>query len=62
MISLGPVFGPILCGIIAVQHWFFLFLEAVQPRDEIDLIEGVSSKERFVKVRFSSIIGKHTDF
>lgn len=45
-----------------MQHWFFLFLEAVQPRDEIDLIEGVSSKERFVKVRFSSIIGKHTDF
>ena len=50
LMSLGLVFGPILCVIIAVQHWFFLFLEVVQLRDEIDLVEGEWSRERFARV------------
>ena len=51
LLTLGPVFGPILCIVIAVQHWFFLFLEFVQPRDTIDLVERSWSREQFAKVR-----------
>ena len=49
LLSLGPLFGPIMCIIIAVEHIFFWILEMWQPRDEIDLPEGWS-KEAFRQV------------
>lgn len=51
LLSLGPVFGPILCCIMAVQHWFFWLLEWYDPRAEIEYVdEGVWSADRFSKV------------
>ncbi|WVF69309.1 hypothetical protein IAT40_004085 [Kwoniella sp. CBS 6097] len=38
-LSLGPIFGPILCCIIAVQHYFFYFLEWWDPRDRIEIVQ-----------------------
>lgn len=54
LLSLGPVVGPILCLIIAVQHWFFLILEVAQSRDEIDYVESSWSRERFARVYSAS--------
>lgn len=52
LLSLGPVFGPILCVIMAVEHWFFFILEVIYPRDDIEEVEGSWSRERFAKVCF----------
>ena len=49
LLSLGPLFGPIMCVIIAVEHIFFWILEMWQPRDEIDWAESWS-KEAFRQV------------
>lgn len=40
LLSLGPVYGPILCCIIAVQHWFLLFITLLRPIDEVELVEA----------------------
>jgi len=54
LITLGPVFGPILCIIMAVQHYFFWFLEWYDPREGIDPVEDHWTKEQFERVsRFS---------
>ncbi|WWC62404.1 uncharacterized protein I303_105000 [Kwoniella dejecticola CBS 10117] len=37
-LSLGSLYGPILCCIIAVQHYFFWFLEWWDPRDGIEVV------------------------
>jgi len=50
LFTLGPVFGPILCIIMAVQHYFFWFLEWYDPRDAIDLVEDHWTKEQFEQV------------
>lgn len=36
--ALGPVFGAILCIIMAVQGWYLLFLDLVAPASEIDKV------------------------
>jgi hypothetical protein len=37
-LDLGPIFGPILCIITAVQGIFLGVLDWLQPRAEIDLV------------------------
>ncbi|OCF43934.1 phosphatidylinositol glycan, class A [Kwoniella heveanensis CBS 569] len=37
-LSLGSIFGPILCCIIAIQHYFFYLLEWWDPRDWIGVV------------------------
>jgi phosphatidylinositol glycan class A protein len=49
VLSLGPVFGPVLCCIMAVQHWFFWFLEWYDPRAGIDLVEDHWTAKAFEK-------------
>jgi phosphatidylinositol glycan class A protein len=46
----GPVFGPILCAILAVQWWFLQFLEIVLPREDIDPVMADWDAERFAEV------------
>lgn len=53
LVTLGPVFGPILCIIMAVQHYFFWFLEWYDPQEGIDLVEDHWTKEQFEAVRLS---------
>lgn len=55
----GPVFGPILCAILAVQWWFLMFLEVVLPREEIDPVMADWDAARFAKV--SNAIVKRAD-
>lgn len=50
LLSLGPAFGPIMCIIIAIEHFFLWWLEIISPRDEIDQVESVWSHEAFEKV------------
>jgi hypothetical protein len=33
-----------------VEHWFYLFLDIVAPRDEIEMVEAHWSSEEFAKV------------
>ena len=47
LITLGPVFGPILCIIMAVQHYFFWLLEWYDPREGINPVENHWTKEQF---------------
>jgi phosphatidylinositol glycan class A protein len=47
LFTLGVVFGPILCIIMAVQHYFFWFLEWYDPKAGIDLVEDHWTKEQF---------------
>nr|ODN79223.1 phosphatidylinositol glycan, class A [Cryptococcus depauperatus CBS 7841] len=49
--ELGPIFGFILCCIIAVQHWFFWALEWWAPIIPADLV-----KENYKVDRFHEII------
>ena len=49
-LSLGPFFGPILCCIMAVQHWFLFFLDLWSPRDELDMVAEDWSKTESSKV------------
>ncbi|KAL1408126.1 Phosphatidylinositol N-acetylglucosaminyltransferase GPI3 subunit [Vanrija albida] len=37
--SLGPVFGLILCAIMACQHALFWLCEVVYPADEVEVVE-----------------------
>lgn len=48
---MGPVYGPILCCIIAVQHWFLLFLSWYRPIDEIEVVESSWDSDVFRRVR-----------
>ncbi len=38
LLDLGVVFGPIMCIITAVQGLFLLFLDLIQPMDEVDIV------------------------
>lgn len=49
VLALGHVYGPILCVIMAVQHWFFWVLEVVAPRDEVDLVKHHWTHEGLVR-------------
>jgi hypothetical protein len=49
LLALGPIFGPILCCIVAVEHWFYLFLEFVCRRDEIELVDSHWCMKEFRK-------------
>lgn len=51
LFSLGPVFGPILCAITAVQWWWYLFVCAVVPESEIEVVEDDWDAGRFAQVR-----------
>lgn len=48
---MGPIFGPIMCIIVAVQHYFWWFLELVMSRDEIDLVEDEWNQASFQQVK-----------
>ncbi|KAL7423184.1 Phosphatidylinositol N-acetylglucosaminyltransferase GPI3 subunit [Cryptotrichosporon argae] len=48
--ALGPVFGLILCVIMAVQHMFNAVLEWCQPEDEVDVVEDTWNDTRFTQV------------
>jgi phosphatidylinositol glycan class A protein len=50
LLSLGAVFGPILCIIMAVQHYFFWVLEWYDPREGIEVVEDVWTQAGFEKV------------
>lgn len=50
LLSLGPVFGPILCAITAVQWWWYLFVCAVVPESAIEAVEDDWDAERFEQV------------
>jgi len=51
LLALGPFYGPILCCIIAVQHWFLLFIQLFRAVDEIEVVEADWDPEEFDKVR-----------
>lgn len=36
--SLGPIFGLILCAIMACQHWLLWVCEWVYPAEEFDVV------------------------
>ena len=50
LLTMGVFFGPILCCIMAVQHWFLLFIEMWRPLNEIEMVESDWSLDRFSKV------------
>jgi hypothetical protein len=47
LLQLGTIFGPIMCIIIAVEHWFFWLLEWWVPEDEIERVQHHWTHERF---------------
>ncbi|EJT48875.1 transferase [Trichosporon asahii var. asahii CBS 2479] len=51
LFSLGPVFGPILCAITAVQWWWYLLVCAVVPESEIEVVEDDWDAGRFAQQR-----------
>lgn len=51
LLSTGPIFGPIMCIIIAMQHYFFWFLVWYAPRDEIEYVQDEWDHGNFEKVR-----------
>lgn len=55
LLSLGPVFGPILCAIAAVQWWFYLFVCLVVPDGEIEVVEDDWDAGRFAEVRAGDV-------
>lgn len=54
LLSLGVFYGPILCCIVAVQHWFLFVIEWLWPDDEIEMVESSWTSEAFEEVRESS--------
>ncbi|WVQ80550.1 hypothetical protein IAT38_002655 [Cryptococcus sp. DSM 104549] len=50
-LALGPIYGLILCCIIAVEHYFFLVLEWWDPRDRIEVVQSDWETARFEEVR-----------
>lgn len=50
LFSLGPVFGPILCAITAVQWWWYLLVCALVPESEIEVVEDDWDAARFAEV------------
>lgn len=50
LFSLGPVFGPILCAITAVQWWWYLFVCLMVPETEIEVVEDDWDAGRFAEV------------
>ncbi|WWD18332.1 hypothetical protein CI109_102782 [Kwoniella shandongensis] len=49
-LALGPVYGIILCCIIAIEHYFFWFLEWYDPRDRIEIVGSDWHMRRFEQV------------
>ncbi|WWC95939.1 hypothetical protein V866_002806 [Kwoniella sp. B9012] len=49
-LALGPIYGPILCCIIAVQHYFFWFLEWWDPRERIEVVQSHWDLDKFNQV------------
>lgn len=43
LLDLGPIFGPILCIITAVQWLFLSVLDVLYPRDTIDAVVDAPS-------------------
>lgn len=50
LLALGPFYGPILCCIIAVQHWFLFFIQLWRPEDEIEVVRADWDPAEFDKV------------
>jgi hypothetical protein len=50
-LDLGPIFGPILCIITAVQGIFLGILDWLQPRAEIDLVPLPASWTRDIQLK-----------
>lgn len=48
--DLGTFAGPIFTIILIVQCYFFMFLEWLVPRDEIDYVEDEWKMSRFAQV------------
>lgn len=48
--QLGIFFGPILCIIQAVQHYFLYLIEFLRPEDEIEEVEAHWDPVQFAKV------------
>ncbi|KGB74839.2 phosphatidylinositol glycan class A [Cryptococcus deuterogattii R265] len=46
-LELGPVFGVVMCCILAVEHYFFWLLEWWNPRDKIQQVVKFQGVERF---------------
>ncbi|KIR57265.1 phosphatidylinositol glycan, class A [Cryptococcus gattii Ru294] len=46
-LELGPVFGVVMCCILAVEHYFFWLLEWWNPRDKIQQVVKFQDVERF---------------
>ncbi|ADV21782.1 phosphatidylinositol glycan, class A [Cryptococcus gattii E566] len=46
-LELGPVFGIVMCCILAVEHYFFWLLEWWNPRDKIQQVVKFQDVERF---------------
>ncbi|KAK8858442.1 hypothetical protein IAR55_002669 [Kwoniella newhampshirensis] len=59
-LALGPIYGLVLCCIIAIEHYFYWFLEWYDPRDRIEVAEDDWDMERFDEV--SSRQGKVVSF
>ncbi|WWC88843.1 uncharacterized protein L201_003758 [Kwoniella dendrophila CBS 6074] len=49
-LALGPIYGPILCCIIAIEHYFYWFLEFWYPKDQIELVEDHWELNKFENV------------
>ncbi|ORY21988.1 transferase [Naematelia encephala] len=47
LLALGPIYGPILCIIMAVQHYFFWAVEWFNPQDQIDFVKDHWSDQSF---------------
>lgn len=46
-LELGPVFGVVMCCILAVEHYFFWLLEWWNPRDKLRQVISFPGVERF---------------
>lgn len=61
LLAMGPIYGPILCCIIAVQHWFLLVLTFCRPIDEIETVAASWDPERFREVSARRLSLRPTD-
>lgn len=48
--ALGPVMGLIMCCIMAMQHWWLLFVEWRLPASEIDVVPRGWDQDEFERV------------
>ncbi|WWC70601.1 uncharacterized protein I206_104552 [Kwoniella pini CBS 10737] len=49
-LSLGIIYGPILCCIVAIQHYFYWFLEWWYPRDKLEIVQDDWDLMKFKEV------------